>query len=628
MGFYDFPHTRNYDTDLGYLIEKYKKLNGDYNELVEKYNLLVDIYNIVKKDISNITLEELNKWLTDGTLNNYLIQGSYLIPSCYGIIDLNKNESMESIIYNNGFIVTGFYPNHTPITSFLKRIDLNNNIINENINIVGEAVSCTLFDNKIYVAIAKNEINEPTKILKSFDPVTLSELETLEIDIDTQIISVSAYKNNLYILSNSGNLYKYNDGSTVLLYNIYVSPDMARQSLSIINGRLYMTYANPKRLGIYDLESGKLIKLLQLSDYSDNYLPIIEAETVFEYDNKLLLASNLIGFDDHAIGLFNINIDKPIYTEMTNTTWNSGIYDVYIDNSYTSVFQNGRSIYPFRHLFIGSLISQYYHTVRLNLNNKIYNNVISCIGSSITISNGSIGGIIIYNSNVTLNEITIIGNPILKKTISETVYSVGIELVGLYRGSLNTRLLTINNSDIGIFAGYQTTINERQSTFNSKYAIYSENDVSGVSYTPNIEIGNKPKSLFAQSVYSNLGNRVLLIASFNGTIANTYTRGLTSNRQRLLTINNDNSLLFNLTYSINNIQKSLVFETKPNILNSYDITIPFVDINKLVVFTLHFNLINNTTLNISVKQTEIAETVTDHDNTLCAINDLELIILN
>lgn len=33
MGYYDFPHTRNYDTDLGFLIEKYKEFVNAYNEI-------------------------------------------------------------------------------------------------------------------------------------------------------------------------------------------------------------------------------------------------------------------------------------------------------------------------------------------------------------------------------------------------------------------------------------------------------------------------------------------------------------------------------------------------------------------------------------------------------------------
>lgn len=38
MGYYDFPHTRNYDTDLGYLIDLYNKLDDELKKLdLEKY---------------------------------------------------------------------------------------------------------------------------------------------------------------------------------------------------------------------------------------------------------------------------------------------------------------------------------------------------------------------------------------------------------------------------------------------------------------------------------------------------------------------------------------------------------------------------------------------------------------
>ena len=58
MGYYDFPHTRNYDTDLGYLIKKYK-------ELIEKYNMTIE-------DIKNLDLhlmEILTNWITEGKLH-------------------------------------------------------------------------------------------------------------------------------------------------------------------------------------------------------------------------------------------------------------------------------------------------------------------------------------------------------------------------------------------------------------------------------------------------------------------------------------------------------------------------------------------------------------------------------
>ena len=49
MGYYDFPHTRNYDSDLGFLIKKYL-------DLIDGYKGLIDIYDRFLKEIEkNIT---------------------------------------------------------------------------------------------------------------------------------------------------------------------------------------------------------------------------------------------------------------------------------------------------------------------------------------------------------------------------------------------------------------------------------------------------------------------------------------------------------------------------------------------------------------------------------------------
>ena len=82
MGYYDFPHTRNYDSDLGFLIKK-------YNELDNKYDTLIDIYTVVQKSITDITLEQLKKWLDDGTLENIINQ--QLLANKTNITEYNQN---------------------------------------------------------------------------------------------------------------------------------------------------------------------------------------------------------------------------------------------------------------------------------------------------------------------------------------------------------------------------------------------------------------------------------------------------------------------------------------------------------------------------------------------------------
>lgn len=64
MGYYDFPHTRNYDSDLGFLIKKYL-------DLIDGYKDLIDIYDRFLKEIEkNITeLLATGKITLDGVYN-------------------------------------------------------------------------------------------------------------------------------------------------------------------------------------------------------------------------------------------------------------------------------------------------------------------------------------------------------------------------------------------------------------------------------------------------------------------------------------------------------------------------------------------------------------------------------
>lgn len=58
MAYYDFPHTRNYDTDLGYLIEKTKENTSDISSLEDK----VDNINVdgIKEDIVELKAKDIS----------------------------------------------------------------------------------------------------------------------------------------------------------------------------------------------------------------------------------------------------------------------------------------------------------------------------------------------------------------------------------------------------------------------------------------------------------------------------------------------------------------------------------------------------------------------------------------
>lgn len=50
MSYYDFPHTRNYDSDLGFLIKS-------YNDLMDNYKKLIDIYSRIEDKIQDVVIQ-------------------------------------------------------------------------------------------------------------------------------------------------------------------------------------------------------------------------------------------------------------------------------------------------------------------------------------------------------------------------------------------------------------------------------------------------------------------------------------------------------------------------------------------------------------------------------------------
>lgn len=103
----DYPHTKGFDTDLTFLIDEYKRLNGSYDTLVK-------IYELIQNDIKNITLEQLQKWLDDGTIDEIILQALNGLTKVKVVNELptqlendylyfNKLDSIESIKFKDSF---------------------------------------------------------------------------------------------------------------------------------------------------------------------------------------------------------------------------------------------------------------------------------------------------------------------------------------------------------------------------------------------------------------------------------------------------------------------------------------------------------------------------------------------
>lgn len=58
---YDFPHTRNYDSDLGFLIEYYKEVKEAYDGTWARINELADYLESHLPDLASDFLDEALK---------------------------------------------------------------------------------------------------------------------------------------------------------------------------------------------------------------------------------------------------------------------------------------------------------------------------------------------------------------------------------------------------------------------------------------------------------------------------------------------------------------------------------------------------------------------------------------
>lgn len=75
MGFYEFPHTRNYDSDLGFLIKLYKELLSQYSSIQEAIKgLEKDIEKIKKLDLTDECRKIINEMLESGRFEQLIAE--------------------------------------------------------------------------------------------------------------------------------------------------------------------------------------------------------------------------------------------------------------------------------------------------------------------------------------------------------------------------------------------------------------------------------------------------------------------------------------------------------------------------------------------------------------------------
>ena len=110
MAFFEFPHTRSYDSDLGWLIRKYDDLSKAYDTLMDccadvqsRLESLETLYNAIKSgDFPDDVKAAFTKWMSENAID---IIGELATSVFFEITDTgywvaNIPESWHDIIFN------------------------------------------------------------------------------------------------------------------------------------------------------------------------------------------------------------------------------------------------------------------------------------------------------------------------------------------------------------------------------------------------------------------------------------------------------------------------------------------------------------------------------------------------
>lgn len=68
MAYYEFPHTKEYDRDLGFLIQMYQELTAKYDELLISFDDFKEMLSIILDQIEVNVTNEVNKLLQEGKI--------------------------------------------------------------------------------------------------------------------------------------------------------------------------------------------------------------------------------------------------------------------------------------------------------------------------------------------------------------------------------------------------------------------------------------------------------------------------------------------------------------------------------------------------------------------------------
>ena len=229
--FQDFPNTNFYNQDLGWLIKKYKELDGDVK-------VLQQIYDMIKNQIKDITLNQLKEWLDDGTLENMIMSLGQIVK----YFDTTENMIMSNNLQVGQVIKTLGYSSINDGGEGLFYIV--NSIDDDNYQFsLGNGLYATLIIqphmNITSFGISSNNTDDSSKIQRIFNLPILKEIDFNNKTFYIKKLNLSISINNVNFIGINDSI-EYTETDTDN-YMLLVSSNVTIKNSSFNGNRHYDT---------------------------------------------------------------------------------------------------------------------------------------------------------------------------------------------------------------------------------------------------------------------------------------------------------------------------------------------------------------------------------------------------
>ena len=455
MALYDYPHTGNYDQDLGFLINKYFELGKDYNTLVEIYEKIKEyIASIDKKMLEytkKFTIEQLKKWLDDGTINNIILTLGKIVTF---VDTTNELKTKENLVKDQLILTSGFYNKNdnsgglfivsdTPKGFNIKNNDLFINLINSPDEIYLEKTGVK--ENDDISSILNDIVNYYTKIIIPKGTFLINS--TININSDTILVGNESI---LQTTNTIGYLIK-NKSNTFLCENVNFLGNAIIES-NDENGLVCIECLNSSKIKIENCNFSKFNKNIEITNSNNVLINKCYIEKSYETLNKIngygvlfenvnngqVINCNMTDIERHCIYINecnnikvnnnNLTGQKTNYQRFSNyegnikingskniiidsNTLDGNYYSISLLKSFSGDFgcsdiiitnnicKNIIKGYSFIRGFIGIIENGNYSNIKIN-NNIIYNDNKNSNTRGIVLDYGTLNNIEICNNNI------------------------------------------------------------------------------------------------------------------------------------------------------------------------------------------------------------------------------------